>query len=121
MKSGTAFLIGIGTGVGLFVVAALRLHRKRHPFEIRSENLHYQEHSFAELAAEHLLDLNTATHDQLANLGMSNDASERIVENRPYRNKLELVSRMVIPEQTYESIKDHIGVARASESTKVAL
>jgi Helix-hairpin-helix motif len=121
MKSGTALFLGIAAGVGLTVVAALRFRRKPYSFEIRPENLHYQEHSPAELAAEHLLDLNTATLDELANLGMSSDASERIVENRPYRNKLELVSRMVIPEQTYQSIRDLIGVARATESIKVAL
>ena len=121
MKSGTVFLIGMGTGVGLLVIAALRYHRKSPSFEIRTENLYYQEHSPAELAAERLLDLNTATHDELLNLGMSSEASERIVENRPYRNKMELVSRLVIPTETYESIRDHIGVARATESIKVGL
>jgi hypothetical protein len=33
------------------------------------------------------------------------------VENRPYRGKLELVSRMVIPEAVYARIKDEIGVS----------
>lgn len=61
MKSSTAFFIGIGTGAGLFAVVALTLHQKSRSFEIRTEDLGYQEHSRADLAAEHLLDLNMAT------------------------------------------------------------
>jgi DNA uptake protein ComE-like DNA-binding protein len=59
-----------------------------------------------------VLDLNDATEEELQELsGIGPALSARIVENRPYRNKLELVSRMVIPEATYERIKDQIAVS----------
>ena len=59
-----------------------------------------------------VLDLNDATEEELQELsGIGPSLSARIVENRPYRNKLELVSRMVIPEATYERIKDQIAVS----------
>jgi len=71
-----------------------------------------------------VLDLNDATEEELQELsGIGPALSTRIVENRPYRNKLELVSRMVIPEAAYERIKDQIGVSEdsAEEPIQVAI
>ena len=57
------------------------------------------------------IDLNVATEEELQELtGIGPALSARIVENRPYRAKLELVSRMVIPEGVYQRIKSEIGV-----------
>ncbi len=57
------------------------------------------------------LDLNTASRDQLARLpDVGPELADRIIENRPYRNKLDLVSRMVVPENIYEQVKHRIGV-----------
>jgi DNA uptake protein ComE-like DNA-binding protein len=67
-----------------------------------------------------LLDLNDATEEELQELsGIGPALSARIVENRPYRNKLELVSRMVIPEATYERIKDQITVSDDSAEAPI--
>jgi hypothetical protein len=64
------------------------------------------------LASRGVMDLNVATEEQLQGLpGIGPALSARIVENRPYRGKLELVSRMVIPEAVYERIKEEIGVS----------
>lgn len=60
---------------------------------------------FSGTTSEHLLDLNTASHDDLVGLGLDGQISDQIVENRPYRNKLELLSRMVIPEHAYNAIR----------------
>jgi hypothetical protein len=65
-------------------------------------------------------DINSAGADELQKLGLDSVAAERIVENRPYRNKLELVSRMVIPEKLYGTIRHHIGVRDTAEGVKVA-
>ncbi len=57
------------------------------------------------------LDLNTASRERLAGLpGVGPELADRIIENRPYRNKLDLVSRMVVPENIYAAIKRRIGV-----------
>jgi len=64
------------------------------------------------LASRGFLDLNVATEDELQDLaGVGPALSARIIENRPYRGKLELVSRMVIPQAVYERIKHEIGVS----------
>jgi hypothetical protein len=39
-----------------------------------------------ELISEHLVDLNTASHDDLLDLGLDAGLSEQIMENRPSRN-----------------------------------
>jgi competence protein ComEA len=55
------------------------------------------------------LDLNQAGKDQLLSLpGMSAEAADRIIANRPYSNSHELVTRKLISQQEYEKIKDQV-------------
>ncbi|MFL6438616.1 MAG: ComEA family DNA-binding protein [Terriglobales bacterium] len=62
-----------------------------------------------------LLDLNSATLFELKELaGMAEDLAQRIVENRPYMTKIDLIGRRVIPDATYDIIKHSITVAHAA-------
>jgi len=60
--------------------------------------------------AEHpKLDINTATKDELTALtGIGEAYSQKIIDNRPYKAKNELVSKNVIPQATYKKIKNDI-------------
>lgn len=55
------------------------------------------------------LDINTATPDQLkAFPGIGDAYSKRIIDGRPYTAKNQLVTRGIIPQATYNKIKDQI-------------
>ena len=62
-----------------------------------------------------LLDLNSATVFELKELSGIGDAlANRIIENRPYLTKIDLVGRRVIPDGTYNQIKHSVTVNRAA-------
>jgi DNA uptake protein ComE-like DNA-binding protein len=55
------------------------------------------------------IDINTATIDQLkAFPGIGDAYSKRIVDGRPYANKSQLISKGILPQATYDKIKDQI-------------
>lgn len=65
-------------------------------------------------ASADLLDINSCTKEQLDALpGIGTVYSQKIIDGRPYKAKTDLVKKKIIPQATYNKIKDKI-VARQS-------
>ena len=66
------------------------------------------------------LDLNSATKDELAALpGMTADDAQKVIDNRPYKMKSDLVKKNVVSADEYAKIKDSV-VAKKSTATDAA-
>jgi DNA uptake protein ComE-like DNA-binding protein len=66
----------------------------------------------APAAASAAMNVNKASaSDMILFLGLKKDEADRIVTNRPYRVKGELVAKNVVPKETFDMIKDRISVS----------
>ena len=62
------------------------------------------------------MDINTAPASELETLpGIGEAYSKKIVENRPYKRKDELVKKKIVPQATYDKIKDQIIAKQAAK------
>ena len=66
----------------------------------------------APAAASAAMNVNKASaSDMILFLGLKKDEADRIVTNRPYRVKGQLVAKNVVPKETFDMIKDRISVS----------
>jgi competence protein ComEA len=65
-----------------------------------------------------LVDINSASAAELEKVrGIDDALAKKIIDGRPYRTKRDLVTRKLIPQSTYDQIKDKIIAHRAGGQT----
>jgi hypothetical protein len=87
----------------------------------RARDLKQKAEQVASVAETTMVHLNEGSREELRQLGIDDpDLLDRIIEQRPYRNKMDLLARMVVPQDVYDKIKHRIDVDRPNEAVKVA-
>ena len=98
-------LLGLAISLSLFLTTAAPAQTKPDAKKAAAKKAGAEAQKTA--VKQELLDLNTATADQLKALpGVGEAYSAKIIQGRPYSGKDQLVQKKIVPQATYDKIKD---------------
>ncbi len=129
-----AFLLGLGlAGAGAFIYdkyrrgdinvegIGQRIKDRSRDVARQATRLKDQVSDVATIGAAALVDINRGSAEDFERIGIHDrQMVDRLVEGRPYRNKMDLLTRMILPQEVYDTIKHHIEVGGRDEAVKVA-
>jgi len=102
MKKRLLIVLGVILAGSLFVSLPILAAQSKGTAAAKSE-------ATTTLPAGELIDINSASIDELKSLpGISEAFAKKIVENRPYKRKDELVKKQVISQAIYDQVADEI-------------
>jgi hypothetical protein len=70
------------------------------------------------------LDLNRCSREELLQVaGIDGDLADRILDNRPYRSKFDLLNRLIVPDTVFSELRSRVYVdpAAARRTVQIAL
>lgn len=103
MKKLVWFLAGIGAAAAMAQFATWRRGRPAMPTQTG-------------------LDLNSCSREDLLKVpGINDDMAERILDNRPYRSKFDLLNRLIVPEPVYNELRSRVYVDPAASHRAVQI
>ena len=98
-------LKGLGIGALAFLVAASAAQAQTTKHHTGTSHATKTSAANTSAPAAQLLDLNSATKQELAALpGIGDAYADKIIGGRPYKAKTDLTSRKIIPSATYKKI-----------------
>ena len=129
-----SFLLGLGlAGVAAFVydkykrgdidVEQIGENIKDASREIAQEATRLKERvsDITTIGAAAVVDINQASAEDFERIGIHDpELVDRVIDGRPYRSKMDLLTRMIVPREMYEVIKQQIDVDGGDEAVKIA-
>jgi competence protein ComEA len=106
------------TAFVLALIAAASLPLAAGPGQAGANNTAKKTRKASGSSKSNLVDINSASATELERVrGIDEGLAKKIIDGRPYRTKRDLVTRKLIPQSTYDQIKDKIIAHRAGGQT----